>query len=542
MRSVLTTATKLRISIAAIVVIINAVVGNGSIVLPWALLVIGLDVGAAFLLAHEDVLLPHRSRQAASAITVLGALTAGLSLMAGGGALPLFVIPLYRAGERQGRGGVAVTGGALALGAGIAQILDPPIGLAAGQVLPWGGLAVALGILAAWEDRIAPRSRVSDPVAGEAAVLLDRLAQLSAGLAGGLDPTALAETILDELAARPGQRGLVLTGSAEAVAIPLAVRGAARVPWPEPRQGAPEVLRRAWAEGVAGGDLVDERAVVAVPMHDARGSQVGILVSDWPSRIRPSDADIAQVEDTAERHETGLSVALSYASLREQAGVDERRHLARTMHDGIAQEIAAVGFHLDMVRYAAEHAGDTTAPELASLRAEVARILVDLRNDITDLRVGLRPEHGLGAAVSARLQQFGAATGAVVSVVLRESGFRLPASTEIRLYRLLLDVLADAQRHRAQHVDLDLVVAAPHFEFTIGHSGGTSLSAEALRDRLDDSATALSVTGATFPSGSGVRVRVHALGRSSADVADGIPLSPVRASEDPASPAQKRAS
>ena len=149
MRSVLTTATKLRISIAAIVVIINAVVGNGSIVLPWALLVIGLDVGAAFLLAHEDVLLPHRSRQAASASTVLGALTAGLSLMAGGGALPLFVIPLYRAGERQGRGGVAVTGGALALGAGIAQILAPPTGLAAGQVLLWGGLAVAQGILAA---------------------------------------------------------------------------------------------------------------------------------------------------------------------------------------------------------------------------------------------------------------------------------------------------------------------------------------------------------------------------------------------------------
>ncbi len=314
------------------------------------------------------------------------------------------------------------------------------------------------------------------------------------------------------------------------------------MPWPEPREGAPEVLSRAWAEGVAGGDLVDERAVVAVPLHDARGSQVGILVSDWPSRSRPSDADIAHVVDTAERHETGLSVALSYANLREEAGVDERRHLARTMHDGIAQEIAAVGFHLDMVRYAAEHAGDTTAPELASLRAEVARILVDLRNDITDLRVGLRPEHGLGAAVSARLQQFGAATGAVVSVVLRESGFRLPASTEIRLYRLLLDVLADAQRHRAQHVDLDLMVAAPHFEFAIGHSGGTSLSAEALRDRLDDSAAELSVTSGAFPSGAGIRVRVQALRRATTNSADGIPLNQARASQDPVTPPQKRAS
>ena len=94
-----------------------------------------------------------------------------------------------------------------------------------------------------------------------------------------------------------------------------------------------------------------------------------MLVADWPAAARPSAADLAALGALGERSSAGLSVALSYAHLREQAGVDERRHLARAMHDGIAQEIAAVGFHLDMIRYAAEHAGDATAPELASLRA-----------------------------------------------------------------------------------------------------------------------------------------------------------------------------
>jgi signal transduction histidine kinase len=513
--AVLTTATRLRISIAAVVLLVNALLGKGSIVLPWALLVVGFDVVAGFLLAHEDVLLPHRSHHAAVAATIVGAFAAGLSLLAGPGALPLFVIPLYRAGERQGRGGVAMTGGALAVGAGIAQIVGPPAGLPLGQVVLWGTLAVTLGVLAAWEDQITPRKRRLDPIADEAAVVLGRLAQLSAGMVGGLDQSAMAERILDQLPGKPGLRGVILAGTPDSVAIPIALRGASRVPWPEPREDEQNTRQRAWTLGVPGSAVEGDRAVVAVPLRDVAGEQVGMLVADWPARTPATDGEVAHIANAAERHATGLAVAMSYANLREQAGMDERRHLARAMHDGIAQEIAAVGFHLDMIRYAAQQAGDSTAPDLADLRSEVARILIDLRNDITDLRVGLRPEHGLGAAVSARLQQFGAATGAVVTVVLRESGFRLPASTEIRLYRLLLDVLADAQRHRADHVEVELIVAAPQFQLTISHSGATALSVPALRERLDDSACQLSVGERnTGPGpGSGVRVRAGTLAR-----------------------------
>lgn len=148
----------------------------------------------------------------------------------------MFVIPLYRAGERGGRGGVAMTGGALAVGAGIAQTVGPPAVLPLGQVVLWGALAVSLGTLAAWEDRITPRRRLRDPIADEAAIVLGRLAQLSAGMDGGLDHTVMAERILDHLPSKPGLRGVVLAGTPVSVAIPIALRGAARVPWPEPRE------------------------------------------------------------------------------------------------------------------------------------------------------------------------------------------------------------------------------------------------------------------------------------------------------------------
>ena len=98
--AVLSTSTRLRIAIAAVVLVVNALLGDGSLVLPWALLVAGVDVVAGFLLAHEDVLLPHRSQRAAVAATVIGAFAAGLSLLAGAGALPLFVIREF---SRRGR-------------------------------------------------------------------------------------------------------------------------------------------------------------------------------------------------------------------------------------------------------------------------------------------------------------------------------------------------------------------------------------------------------------------------------------------------------
>ena len=63
--------------------------------------------------------------------------------------------------------------------------------------------------------------------------------------------------------------------------------------------------------------------------------------------------------------------------------------------------------------------------------------------------------------IGARLQNFGSATG-MTTMHLSENGFRLPAHTEVLIYRLFLQVLVDA-RHAADATAMDvrLNVAAP---------------------------------------------------------------------------------
>lgn len=97
--------------------------------------------------------------------------------------------------------------------------------------------------------------------------------------------------------------------------------------------------------------------------------------SDWPGlgALR-TDADAA--------------VRRSSAELRRPAHPDGRERLARSMHDGLAQDLAALGFQLDLIRRVAEQAGEEHAADIAAARDEVDRILADVRASIDSLRAG----------------------------------------------------------------------------------------------------------------------------------------------------------
>ena len=152
------------------------------------------------------------------------------------------------------------------------------------------------------------------------------------------------------------------------------------------------------------------------------------------------------------------------------------------MHDGIAQELVALSFHLERIRRTVRTDAALSAEELEGALAQLRRILGDLRSQISDLRVSVRPERGLGATMSSRLQSFGTTTGLVVSLRLSESGFRLPARAETALYQLFLDVLADVKHSGATGVDVDLTVVAPHASIRMRHDGRSMLAQGCMLD------------------------------------------------------------
>ncbi len=100
------------------------------------------------------------------------------------------------------------------------------------------------------------------------------------------------------------------------------------------------------------------------------------------------------VDDAALRIDT----ALLFSEVRALATAEERRRLAREIHDGIAQEIASLGYLVDDLAAGTED--EHVATELRHLREELTRVVTELRLSIFDLRSDVQPATGLGAALS----------------------------------------------------------------------------------------------------------------------------------------------
>ena len=294
---------------------------------------------------------------------------------------------------------------------------------------------------------------------------------------------------------RSTRRG-VLVGFGSDPAVPFALRGAERAPWDEPTADQ-SLLGQAWrsgesAIGLRTNESGDERAVMAIVLRDNSGERIGVVVLDRSATNPFSGGDFKAAVEVGEIHSANLDVALIFAALRERAGYEERERLAREMHDGIAQELVAIGYSIDVLRRQAKTEAPGLSTSLNTLREDLSGVLVDLRLRISDLRIAVRPDQGLGAIVGARIQRFGSSTGLGVVLRLNESGFRLPAHVESLIYRLVLDGLADA-RHApgATTVDLTLDVEAPQAFLRIKHDG---LSAMRQEDFADHPLTALGAT------------------------------------------------
>jgi hypothetical protein len=340
--------------------------------------------------------------------------------------------------------------------------------------------------------------------------LLRRLSDLSGALEGGFDAPASAELLLHAVKDKiPGSRMAVLVGVGSEPAVPLALRGIDRLPWPSPTT-ADSVLGRVWRDGVAEAgfwtSVNEERAIAAAPLRDSDGARIGIVVVDRFASAPFAEDDLHALVDLAEGHSPNVDVALIFAALRQKAAFEERERLAREMHDGIAQELVALGYRIDVARRQAATKAPDFAPTLEEARADLSRVLTDLRLRIADLRLAVRPDQGLGAVVGARLQQFGAATGLTVGLRLSESPYRLPAHLETLIYRLILDILNDARNaHGVTGIEARLDVNAPQAWLQITHDGQTRLDVDAFRDHP---LTDLGATIEVQPSTKGVTVNL----------------------------------
>jgi signal transduction histidine kinase len=144
-------------------------------------------------------------------------------------------------------------------------------------------------------------------------------------------------------------------------------------------------------------------------------------------------------------HSLRLDTALVFDEIRTLATADERQRLAREIHDGIAQEVASLGYVVDDLAATADD--PLLSGRLHQLRRELSRVVADLRLSIFDLRSDVSQTTGLGAALSDYVRQVGAKSHLTVHLTLEEAPYRLAPAVEAELLRIAQEAITNARKH-----------------------------------------------------------------------------------------------
>jgi signal transduction histidine kinase len=130
-----------------------------------------------------------------------------------------------------------------------------------------------------------------------------------------------------------------------------------------------------------------------------------------------------------------------------QTQEEERRRIARELHDSIAQELTAVSMNLDQLQKRIEGRDLMADNLLSDSRALVEQCNRDIRTISHLLHPPLLHELGLKRTVESYIEGFAARSGIVTTLDMASDFGRLPAEIEIALFRVVQESLGNIHRH-----------------------------------------------------------------------------------------------
>jgi signal transduction histidine kinase len=293
--------------------------------------------------------------------------------------------------------------------------------------------------------------------------LIHQLASVSDRLGSPLEPEVLGTDLLNRLSAALGAadlpaRGLMLQAPTDGDLVWIA--GASTGASPELAMQSVISARPAVAGHSFAIPLLSDSRIVAVVSGHLSPTVDRVSLTERLQRLAGGLEDQAVV----------LETALLFTRFRNTATVAERRRLAREIHDGVAQDLASVGYLLDAINGHPDPLEQ--AQLLEQLRGFLSAVLADLRRALVELRTDTGPGQSLGAALDDMARNVQTLTGITFHVRVEEAGARLRPEVEAELLRIGQEAMTNAVRHSgASDIWITCRVAAPYAEVTVSDNG-----------------------------------------------------------------------
>ncbi|MCX7774108.1 MAG: GAF domain-containing sensor histidine kinase [Clostridia bacterium] len=155
-----------------------------------------------------------------------------------------------------------------------------------------------------------------------------------------------------------------------------------------------------------------------------------------------------------------------------QAHEEERKRIARDIHDGPAQMVANMSLRLEICKAYLQKGN------LAQLEAEMTSFKTNIQNTVKEIRTiiyDLKPsclEEGLFYAVEQHVESFKANTGLPVALSCRGEDQKLEYYLTSTLYRIVQEALSNIKKHaEAQKVEIDVKVTPDRLSLVVLDDG-----------------------------------------------------------------------
>ncbi|MBI4758186.1 MAG: GAF domain-containing sensor histidine kinase, partial [Chloroflexi bacterium] len=200
--------------------------------------------------------------------------------------------------------------------------------------------------------------------------------------------------------------------------------------------------------------------------------------------------------ENARLHEERLAILRQQLAQVTAAQEEERRRIARELHDGVGPALASLNVRLHTARKLLERDQHLPAGEIEELADLAQANIQDIRRLIYDLRPAALDELGLVPALREYVTRYQEEQGLEVALSLPESDERLSAPLETALFRIVQEALANVAKHaQARRVEVAMTRDRGGVTLRIADDGqgfdpqaprpGTHLGLWSMRERVE---------------------------------------------------------
>jgi len=219
-------------------------------------------------------------------------------------------------------------------------------------------------------------------------------------------------------------------------------------------------------------------------------SALGRALQDLERKVEERTASL--VREIAERKQVEAVLRQSRDEVRSLAGrlslaeEEERKRMARELHDQVVQTLAVIGMNLSFVKATlSRDAPAETVVRLDEAMQQLEEAARRIREIMSELRPLVLDDYGLTSGLQGLAEQFRRRGGIRVEVFCDNMGSRSSPEREIALFRIAQEALTNIGRHaQADEARIELETGGDRMRMTIIDDGvGFDLTAVASKGR-----------------------------------------------------------